>query len=65
VNPVVAVLLGWAVAGEPFTPRMAIAAAIILGAVALITLANTRRTSPTASAHPPSPRAPRAAPASR
>jgi drug/metabolite transporter (DMT)-like permease len=42
VNPVVAVALGWAVAGEPFTPRMAVAAAIILGAVALITLANTR-----------------------
>ena len=43
VNPVVAVVLGSAVAGEPFTPRMAIAAAIILGAVALITMANTRR----------------------
>ncbi|HEV8233496.1 MAG TPA: EamA family transporter, partial [Gemmatimonadaceae bacterium] len=35
VNPVVAVILGWAVAGEPFTPRMLVAAAIILGAVAL------------------------------
>lgn len=45
VNPVVAVMLGWAVAGEPFTPRMAIAAAIILGAVALITLANARNAS--------------------
>jgi drug/metabolite transporter (DMT)-like permease len=45
VNPVVAVLLGWAVAGEPFTPRMAVAAAIILSAVALITLANSRRPS--------------------
>jgi drug/metabolite transporter (DMT)-like permease len=43
VNPVVAVILGWAVAGEPFTPRMAVAAAIILGAVALITLANARK----------------------
>jgi drug/metabolite transporter (DMT)-like permease len=42
VNPVVAVLLGWAVAGEPLTPRMLVAAAIILGAVALITLANTK-----------------------
>jgi drug/metabolite transporter (DMT)-like permease len=42
VNPVVAVVLGWAVAGEPLTPRMLVAAAIILGAVALITLANTR-----------------------
>jgi drug/metabolite transporter (DMT)-like permease len=65
VNPVVAVLLGWAVAGEPFTPRMAIAAAVILGAVALITLANTRRSAANASVRSPSPRAPRAAPASR
>lgn len=38
VNPVVAVLLGWALAGESFTPRMAIAAAIIVAGVALITL---------------------------
>lgn len=38
VNPVVAVLLGWALAGETFTPRMAIAAAIIVAGVALITL---------------------------
>jgi len=43
VNPVVAVILGWAVAGEPFTPRMLVAAVIILGAVALITLANAKR----------------------
>jgi drug/metabolite transporter (DMT)-like permease len=46
VNPVVAVILGWAVAGEPFTPRMLVAAAIILGAVALITLANAKRATP-------------------
>jgi drug/metabolite transporter (DMT)-like permease len=46
VNPVVAVVLGWAVAGEPLTPRMLAAAAIILGAVALITLANTRPARP-------------------
>ena len=42
VNPVVAVILGWAVAGEPFTPRMLVAAAIILGAVAMITLASSK-----------------------
>jgi len=42
VNPVVAVVLGWAVAGEPLTGRMLVAAAVILGGVALITLANTR-----------------------
>ena len=46
VNPVVAVVLGWAVAGEPLTPRMLVAAAIILGGVALITLANTRSVPP-------------------
>jgi drug/metabolite transporter (DMT)-like permease len=37
VNPVVAVFLGWALAGEPITARTLVAAAIIIGAVALIT----------------------------
>lgn len=37
VNPVVAVFLGWALAGEPLTPRTGIAAAIIIGAVVLLT----------------------------
>ncbi|HNV75491.1 MAG TPA: EamA family transporter [Gemmatimonadaceae bacterium] len=36
VNPVVAVLLGWAFAGEVLTPRMMVASAVIVGAVALI-----------------------------
>lgn len=39
VNPVVALLLGWAIAGEAITPRTLIAAAVILGGVALITVA--------------------------
>ncbi|MDB4887375.1 MAG: protein of unknown function transrane [Gemmatimonadetes bacterium] len=39
VNPVVAVLLGWAFANEPVTPRTLVAAAVILGGVATITLA--------------------------
>jgi drug/metabolite transporter (DMT)-like permease len=39
VNPVVAVLLGWAIAHEPVGPRTVVAAATIVGAVALITLA--------------------------
>lgn len=39
VNPLVAVLLGWAVAGEPLTPRVLAAAAVIVGAVVLITTA--------------------------
>ncbi|RMH18701.1 MAG: hypothetical protein D6696_12505 [Acidobacteria bacterium] len=33
VNPVVAVILGWLLAGEPFGPRTVVAAALILGAV--------------------------------
>ena len=41
VNPVVAVFLGWAIAGEPLTLRTLIAAAIIVGAVALITTARS------------------------
>jgi len=41
VNPVVAVFLGWAIAGEPLTLRTVIAAAIIIGAVALITTARS------------------------
>lgn len=39
VNPVVAVLLGWALAEEALTVRMMIAAAVIVSGVALITLA--------------------------
>lgn len=41
VNPVVAVFLGWAIAGEQLSIRTAIAAAIIIGAVALITTARS------------------------
>lgn len=37
VNPVVAVLLGWVFAGETLTGRTLVAAAIVIGAVALIT----------------------------
>jgi drug/metabolite transporter (DMT)-like permease len=43
VNPVVAVLLGWAIAGESLSIRTAVAAAIVICAVALIT---TARSSP-------------------
>ena len=38
VNPVVAVFLGWLLAGEAFTPRTAAAAAAIVGAVVLMSL---------------------------
>lgn len=37
VNPVVAVLLGWALAGESLTMNMMLGASVIIGAVALIT----------------------------
>ena len=47
VNPVVAVFLGWLLADEPLTPRVAIAAAVIVAGVAVITTERTRR-SPTA-----------------
>jgi drug/metabolite transporter (DMT)-like permease len=36
VNPVVAVFLGWLIAGEQLTTRMLLAGAIIVGAVAMI-----------------------------
>jgi drug/metabolite transporter (DMT)-like permease len=42
VNPIVAMLLGWLIAGEEFGPRMIVAAAIILSGVALINRASGR-----------------------
>jgi drug/metabolite transporter (DMT)-like permease len=41
VNPVVAVLLGWAIAGERLSVRTGVAAAIVICAVALITTARS------------------------
>ena len=41
VNPVVAVVLGWAIAGERLSLRTAVAAAIVICAVALITTARS------------------------
>jgi drug/metabolite transporter (DMT)-like permease len=38
VNPVVAVLLGWAIGHEPVTKRTLLAAAVILAGVAIITI---------------------------
>ncbi|HEX6600681.1 MAG TPA: EamA family transporter [Gemmatimonadaceae bacterium] len=46
VNPVVAVLLGWAFAHEPLTMRTMLAAAVILAGVAIITVARDSRVSP-------------------
>ena len=39
VNPVIAVLLGWAIADEPLSARTLVAAAVILAGVVVITLA--------------------------
>ncbi len=36
VNPIVAVFLGWALAGESLTPRVVLASTVIVGAVALV-----------------------------
>jgi drug/metabolite transporter (DMT)-like permease len=44
VNPIVAVLLGWAIAGESLTIRTGVAAAIVICAVALITSARSSTT---------------------
>jgi drug/metabolite transporter (DMT)-like permease len=42
VNPAVAVVLGWAVAGEPLTPRMILSMCVIVAAVMIITTAKTK-----------------------
>jgi drug/metabolite transporter (DMT)-like permease len=42
VNPVIAVFLGWAFAGEAVTSRTLAAAAVIVAGVAIITVARTR-----------------------
>lgn len=42
VNPVVAVILGWAVLGEPLNLRILLASAVIIGAVAIITVGRSR-----------------------
>ena len=44
VNPIVAVVLGWAIAGERLSVRTAVAAAIVICAVALITTARSSTT---------------------
>lgn len=42
VNPVVAVMLGWLIAHEPINRSMVLGAVIILGAVAMISISNSR-----------------------
>jgi drug/metabolite transporter (DMT)-like permease len=42
VNPVIAVILGWAIAGESFSERMLLGAGVIVGSVVLITSQNSK-----------------------
>jgi drug/metabolite transporter (DMT)-like permease len=44
VNPIVAVLLGWAIAGETLSIRAGVAAVIVICAVALITTSRSTTT---------------------
>jgi drug/metabolite transporter (DMT)-like permease len=48
VNPIVAVFLGWAIAGERLSIRTAVAAAIVICAVALITTSRSTTTAQSA-----------------
>jgi drug/metabolite transporter (DMT)-like permease len=48
VNPVIAVALGAVYAGEPLSPRIMVAAATIVGAVALIVSAGAPKPAPAA-----------------
>lgn len=57
VNPVVALLLGWALADEALTFRSMLAAAIIVGSVVVITGGSTRARDPRGPV-PPEPRTP-------
>ena len=67
VNPVIAVILGALILSEPIEPRMLLAGAIIVGAVALIVTERSRMASPSvaegAAATAPPPPERRAAPA--
>ena len=52
VNPVVAILVGNLIAKEPLTPRVMLAASVIVGAVALITFSKSGRRKNSAGAGP-------------
>jgi drug/metabolite transporter (DMT)-like permease len=62
INPVVAVVLGSIIAGEPFTPRIAIASIVIVAAVVMITV--KAKPAPAQPAERPAPPEVRAADAS-
>lgn len=60
VNPIVAVFLGWLILHEPVSPRIFVAAAVIIAGVAIITVAKARK--PAAAPRANSPAAPAPAP---
>ena len=51
VNPAIAVVLGWAIAGESMTGQMLIGAGIIVASVALITMNKSKPAKPLADVH--------------
>lgn len=51
VNPVIAVLLGWLIAGESMTGQMLIGAGIVVGSVVLITSQNSEEKEATVEVH--------------
>jgi drug/metabolite transporter (DMT)-like permease len=55
VNPIVAIFIGNLLAGEPISPRVLLAAAVIIGSVVLITLAQPVKKQPNALAPAPAP----------
>ena len=55
VNPIVAVFLGWLVLKEPVSPQTVLSAAIIVGAVAIVTTQKTKTAAPTVPTVPPAP----------
>jgi drug/metabolite transporter (DMT)-like permease len=59
VNPIVAVMLGWAILDEPITPRVLAAAAVIILAVAVITTGKRPAAAPAESAEKSRERPPR------
>lgn len=51
VNPVVAVVLGWAIAGESMTAQMLVGAAVIVASVVLVTTNNKNKPDPKTEVH--------------
>ena len=55
VNPIIAVILGWLFANEPLSARTLVAAAVILGGVAIITSSQGAKTATSGESPLPTP----------